>query len=209
MACSTYNTTCKNAQNSACYHTHAKSKNMKGVLFNLLEEFIIENYGEKTFDDILDECSLTTTEPFVGPGTYPDEDLMEIVTKAAAKLGITPDQAMFAYGRYIFPKLVEAVPQFVEHHDHPKVFLKTINDVIHMEVKKMYTHAYTPEFKYFDTEEDKLIIQYSSKRKLYALMEGLIEGVADYFNYTIRRSRKIHDLNGKEVCDFSLYFIPN
>ena len=175
----------------------------------MLEEFIVENYGEATFDEILDECTLKTKEPFVGPGTYPDEDLMEIVIKASEKLGITPDQALFAYGKYIFPKLVAAVPKFVEPYDHPKDFLKTINDVIHIEVKKMYSHAYTPEFKYFDTEEDKLIIQYSSKRKLYALMGGLIEGVANYFDYTIRQSRKVHDLNGKEVCDFSLYFIAN
>ena len=182
---------------------------MKGVIFNLLEDFITENYGEATFDEIVDTCTLNTKEPFVGPGTYPDEDLVEIVTKASAKLGITPDQALFAYGKYIFPKLVATVPQFVEPYNHPKDFLKTINDVIHMEVKKMYTHAYTPKFTYVDTEENKLIIQYSSKRKLYALMGGLIEGVANYFNYTIRQSRKIYVVNGKEVCDFSLYFIAN
>ena len=182
---------------------------MKGIIFNLFEEFIVENYGESTFDEILNECTLKTKEPFIGPGTYPDEDLIEMVVKASAKLGITPDQALCAYGKYIFPKLAAAVPQFVEPYDHPKPFLKTINDVIHLEVKKMYAHAYTPEFKYFDTEEDKLIIQYSSKRKLYALMEGLIEGVGDYFNYTIRQSKKIHEIDGKEVCDFNLCFVAN
>ena len=54
---------------------------MKGVVFNMLEEFVVENAGEEVFEEILYTCEFITVEPFVGPGTYPDEDLNELVSK--------------------------------------------------------------------------------------------------------------------------------
>ena len=54
---------------------------MKGVVFNLLEEFIIANSDGDTYEEILDECTFVTDGPFVGPGTYPDEDLIMLVGK--------------------------------------------------------------------------------------------------------------------------------
>mgnify|MGYP001610707167 CR=1 FL=1 len=56
---------------------------MKGIVFNLLEEYITDVLGEDAYDAIVGECDLITREPFIGPGTYPDEDLVEIITKAS------------------------------------------------------------------------------------------------------------------------------
>ncbi|PCH68201.1 MAG: hypothetical protein COC01_04155 [Bacteroidetes bacterium] len=179
---------------------------MKGIIFNLLEEFITENHGEETYDEIIGNCTLQTKEPFVGPGTYPDEDLLEIVGKTTEKLGISADVALKAFGKFAFHKLAAIFPNFLESYSNPKDFLKSVESVIHVEVKKMYKDAYTPTFIYTDLAPDKLIIQYHSKRKLYALMEGLIDGVGEHFNTTIGQSVKIHEVDGREVGDFDLTF---
>ena len=78
---------------------------MKGVIFNYLEEFITENWGEEKYEEILGECPLKTKEPFVGPGTYPDTDLLAIVSKTVEKLGITLPDALRSFGKFCFPKL--------------------------------------------------------------------------------------------------------
>ena len=83
---------------------------MKGVVFNLLEEFIIENSDEDTYEEILDECTFVTDGPFVGPSTYPDEDLIMLVGKTVEKLGISAPAALRAFGKWPFPKLAATLP---------------------------------------------------------------------------------------------------
>lgn len=179
---------------------------MKGIIFNVLESFITDNYGEDTFEDIIANCTLETTEPIVGPGTYPDGDMVEIIVKSSEKLGLSTDEFFKKLGRYTFAKLAERHPNFVTHFKHPKDFLKTVDGVIHVEIRKLYQDSYLPSFKYFEPSEKELVITYYSKRKLYALMEGLIDGVAEYFSVPITQNHKIYEKDGLEFCDFSLIF---
>jgi hypothetical protein len=181
---------------------------MKGVIFNLLEEFIIEVADEDTYEDILDEVKLATEEPFVGPGTYPDEDLMAIVTKAVEKLGIPVPDAVRAFGKWIFPKLVGMIPPEFTDFQHPKDFLKTVDHIIHVEVRKLYEHAAPPRFYYEDPAPDRLIMKYQSPRKLYDLMDGLLEGVAEFYKTPIDYVRTETEHDGQEVCEYQLTFSP-
>src|SRR3990170_390737 len=154
---------------------------MKGVVFNLLEEYIEENLGDGKYEDILDGCTLKTQEPFVGPGTYPDEDLIAIVSETIRVAGIPLPEALRSFGMSCFHKLSEKFSGFVAPYNHPKPFLKSIESIIHVEVKKLYQDAVPPGFTYIDSAYDSLIIQYSSKRRLCHFMEGLIDGVAGYY----------------------------
>ena len=179
---------------------------MKGVIFNLFEAFVIENWGEETFEEILDECDLVTKEPFVGPGTYPDEDLLKIVGKAVEKLGIPLSDGVQAFGKWILPKLMEQVPENMTDFDHPKDFLQTVHDIIHVEVRKLYSDAEPPRFTYKDPAPNRLIILYQSKRRMYDLMDGLIDGVAEYFDCPIEFTRALRQQEGGEVAEYELTF---
>jgi hypothetical protein len=182
---------------------------MKGEIFNILEDFIVDNWGRDVFEDIFEQVhdKLITKVPFVGPGTYPDDDFMAIVIQAVAKLGVTLEQAVHAFGVYAFPKLAEKMPAYVDGHKHPKDFLLSLHDIIHVEVKKLYPDAETPEFQYIDQEKDKLIMIYKSKRKLYNFVEGMFESVGTYFKVPINYKREIVSENCEnEHCIFHLSF---
>lgn len=181
---------------------------MKGIIFNITEGFIIKKYGEEQLDLILSHCTLITKEPYVAPGTYPDEDLMEIVSKASKCLEISPDDFLVSLGRYSFSQLASRYSNFLTGFDNAKDFLKTIESVVHVEIQKLYTDAYLPTFQYKEPSENKLIITYYSKRKLYPLMQGLISGVGDHFNTSIKQRHIIYEKDGKEYCDFFLEFLP-
>lgn len=179
---------------------------MKGILFNQLENYIVENYGDAAYQTIIKNCRLETTNPFVGPGTYPDSDLMKIIQSASETLKINPDDLVRNFGRFVFPKLASKFSTFIEKQKNAKGFLLTIESIIHVEVHKMYEKAYTPTFEYLNDTEGKLTIRYRSKRKLYVLMEGIIMGVADYFCCSIGQEVIIHKVNEEEVGDFHLTF---
>ena len=182
---------------------------MKGVVFNLLEAFIEENLGEGKYEEILDECTLMTKEPFVGPGTYPDQDLMTIVAATIKAAGISLPEALRTFGSFCFHKLSALYPGFVTPYSHPKQFLMSVESVIHVEVKKLYEDASPPGFTYIDPASDRLIIQYRSERSLCQFMEGLIDGVAGHFQSPVHYKQRTCMLDGAVVCEFDLTFVTN
>lgn len=179
---------------------------MKGIIINITENFIVDTYGEDIFDEIIANSNLETKEPFVSPGTYPDSDLFEIAIKASEKLGLTLDAFLKKLGHYTFAKLAERHPNFLEGYTHPKSFLQTVEGVIHVEVRKLYQDSKLPTFQYSEPSENELIITYYSERKLYSMLEGLIDGVADYFNVKTNQSNRVYEKDGREFCEFHLKF---
>ncbi|MEM6960813.1 MAG: heme NO-binding domain-containing protein [Myxococcota bacterium] len=179
---------------------------MKGVVFNLLEAFVVEGWGEETYERLISKCPLKTKEPFVGPGTYPDSDLLVIANAAARTLGISLDDALVAFGAYCFPKLAATLPAGLEGYDSAKGFLLDVDRVIHVEVRKLLPEAKTPKFTYEDPSPDQLYIRYESERKLCRFMEGLLDGVAAYFQIKIDHEQTCCVHQGAPHCLFALRF---
>ena len=179
---------------------------MKGIIFNIAENYIIEKHGYETLKEIVTACSLETKEPFVGPNTYPDADLLEIVGKAVDILKTDLASFLKSLGHYSFRQLSDRHPNFVEGYTHPKDFLLTVEGVIHMEVRKLYEESKLPTFQYQDLGENELIITYFSERKLYPFVDGLIDGVVDYFGYKAEKKSTIYEKDGVELCDFHIKF---
>ncbi len=179
---------------------------MKGIIFNLLEAFIVENLGEDKYDEIEDKCELQTTEPFVGPGSYPDEDILAIVISASDEFNISVDDFFRRWGRFCVPILAEKFPGFFEKSKTAKEFLSQVDNMHYTEVVKLYKDAVPPKFIYEDPGADKLIMHYTSERKLCHLMLGLIEGVGDQYETTIEIIQTKCLLEGDESCDIELTF---
>ena len=181
---------------------------MKGEIFNAFEKFIVSTANRDTFEEILEgvRAGLETQEPFVGPGTYPDADFFVIVRHAVAKLGLDLSAAIQAFGVFLFPELARKVPELLERHQHPKSFLLTIHDVIHMEVKKVSPGAEPPTFTYENSAPNELVMIYQSKRGLYDLVEGLIQGCCNHFDVGVTVSRYMIKLYGVDACRFELDF---
>jgi hypothetical protein len=179
---------------------------MKGVIFNMLEEFVIEVSDEQTFEEILEECTFVSQGPFIGPGTYPDEDFLEMANKAIAKLGLPVADALRAFGKWSFPKLAGKVPASLIDFAHPKDFLLTTERVVHAEVRKLYANANPPRFEFEDPGPNQLIIHYISDRQLPDFMDGLIEGVSDHFKTVIKTSREEFQRDGHSVWKYHLTF---
>ncbi len=158
---------------------------MKGVIFNVFEAFVIENFGEDTLDEIVGNTTLETTEPFVGPGNYPAGDLVALVQTAAAKLGLTATDALRACGRFAFPALAGSVPTLMEQFDDAVSFLVGLEGVIHTEVRKLDPDADPARFTVEQTGDSKLLMHYESPLGLFGLVEGLLDGVGDWYDCDI------------------------
>ena len=179
---------------------------MKGVIFNLFEDFVCEGFGDDTYEAILDEADLQTEGPFVGPGLYPDADLLELVGRTIARLGIPLRDALRAFGRFALPRLVASHPDFADSTMTAKEFLVSVDGVIHVEVQKLFPDAITPRLVCEDAGPDRLVMTYRSERGFCHLVEGFLDGVSDHFGTKIdyHQSSCAHD--GADACRFELGF---
>ena len=159
---------------------------MKGIIFNALERFIVEQAGRAAYEDVVDQVAPPSGGAYIGPGNYPDAELMGIFTTTVRKLGADPDVILRAFGRFLFGRLMEAVPAMILSHESPKSFLLTLDKVIHVEVRKLYPGANPPSFASEDLGPQRLRLRYRSQRQLPYLALGLIEGAADQYGETVQ-----------------------
>lgn len=162
---------------------------MKGVIFKLFEDFVTTRHGADTFDDLLDATPLETEGPIVGPGTYPAEDLLALVGSASAMLDTPVDDLLHAFGRHAFPALAYSVPGLMVGLDDARSFLLGLEAVIHTEVRKLDHDADPARFTVTDVDDDELLMHYRSPFGLFPLVEGFLDGIADWYRQPIAYER--------------------
>ncbi len=177
---------------------------MKGIVFNLLEELVRRDHGEKTWDDLLDSAGLESANTSLC--SYADEEMMRLVAAASAALQKPPETILRWFGRNAMPLLAEKYPSFFATQNTTRRFLLTLNDIIHPEVRKLYPGADVPVFDFDTTSPDVLLVGYKSERKLCALAQGFVEGAADRYgeDLSFEHLKCMH--RGDEKCVFSIRF---
>lgn len=177
---------------------------MKGIVFNLLEECVTGEYGEATWDSLLDAAGLDGA--YTSLGSYSDGHLFALVAAASSALSVPPHQIVRWFGRSAMPHLTVAYPGFFEPHESTRPFVLTLNDIIHPEVRKLYPGADVPEFDFDISSDTVLVMGYRSARQLCAFAEGLIEGAAAHYGEqaAIERPECMH--RGDDRCVFEISF---
>jgi hypothetical protein len=176
----------------------ASGEFVKGVVYNLLEECVSSEYGEDTWDDLLESAGLDGV--YTSLGSYPDEELFSLVAAASDALGQPADSIIRWFGRCAMPLLASQYPGFFEPHANTRAFVLTLNGIIHPEVRKLYSGADVPTFTFDGSSDDLLVMGYRSKRKLCAFAEGLLEGAAIHYGEEIAIEQPRCMLRGDERC---------
>ena len=170
----------------------------------MLEEVVTAEYGEATWDQLLDDAGLDGA--YTSLGSYDDAEAFKLVGAASAALQLPAQDVLRWFGRRAMPLLAKRYPGFFGNHANTRSFLLTLNNIIHPEVQKLYPGASTPVFDFDATSGDTLRIGYSSARRLCALAEGFMQGSGDYYHeqVDIKQTQCMHD--GADKCVFDVHF---
>ena len=158
---------------------------MKGVVLNVIEEVVVDQFGPAAWEQILSDAGLDGA--FTSLGNYPDSDFHAVVSAAAAILGTTNDAVLETVGVHAFERLHDRLPAASQQYTDPVSLLSALDAVIHPQVKVLYPDAKPPEFD-LDDSDGRLVVRYRSGRNLAPLASGLVRGCFLHFgeNVTVR-----------------------
>jgi hypothetical protein len=177
---------------------------VKGIVFNLLEQLVRQEFGQAEWDHVRQDADVDGT--FTSLSTYPDGVLRKLIAAVGKRASKTPGEALQWFGRHSMPLLATQYPHFFAAQNSTRSFILTLNDIIHPEVRRLYPGADVPVFDFDTSSPDELTLGYRSTRKLCALAHGFIEGAADHYGegVEVEQSECMH--RGDAKCVFQLRF---
>jgi hypothetical protein len=180
----------------------ARTDFMKGIIFNLLEDVVSEAHGPGMWDALLQDSGASGV--YTSLGSYPDEELVALVHTAAAQLGLPPADVLRWFGRNAIPRLARFYPGFFTSAPNLRAFMLSLNQVIHAEVRKLYPGSVCPHFDFGLGDGRSLEMVYRSPRRLCALIEGFVQGVAEHYREPAVLTHAACMHQGAPACVFRL-----
>ena len=171
---------------------------VKGIVFNLIEEIVVREHGDDTWDALLDGAELNGA--YTSLGNYDDAELVALVGAASTALDLPADEVVRWFGRNAFPMLAGRVNEQMQSYSTMRSFVLSLNEIIHPEVRKLYPGATPPNFVFDASSDDRLILDYDSRRGLCAFAEGLLSGAGEYFGEDVRIDQPLCMHRGDDVC---------
>lgn len=162
---------------------------MLGIVFTEFLELVEQRFGLAMADRIILASELDHGGSYTAVGNYPHAEMGALVGRLHEETGIPVPDLLKLYGEHLFGRLAATFPELVAEATDSLRMFALIDGHIHVHVKKLYPNAELPRFEHEVLDADRVILHYSSTRRLADLAEGLMLGCAAHFNerLTIRR----------------------
>lgn len=152
---------------------------MKGLVFTTFYEHCVQSFGEDMLDDIIEDSGVPCDGAYTSIGTYPFEQMVDLITAMCRLTGKSMPEALYDFGRFCFSKWVDYSPDFFSGRSLFDV-LASVDDFHEREVRKLYPDAELPSFKVMARTDDLLTLRYDSCKPLANLAAGVIAGASDH-----------------------------
>ncbi|MGG5486387.1 heme NO-binding domain-containing protein [Gaetbulibacter sp. PBL-D1] len=147
---------------------------MKGIIFTEFLELVEEKFGLVMVDKIINQSNLESNGVYTAVGTYEFSEMLQLISHLSENTDISVDDLLMVYSEHLFKALIKLHPNLVEHYKDPMDLLASIENHIHVEVKKIYPEAQLPTFELEEKTDTKMVMVYKSDKALYMLGKGLM-----------------------------------
>ena len=145
---------------------------MHGLIFASFRDFLLTEHGADVAHGVMEgEPQYTLGE------AYPDEQFLALLERTRAKTGLSQDELLFEFGVFTaattFARLYSVL---FKMSPTARDFLLTVETPIHDVVRVALPDARPPELAVSDLGDGGLEIEYTSPRRICAMLRGLVEG---------------------------------
>jgi hypothetical protein len=144
-----------------------------------------DHFSADIADDIIEASDLSSGGVYTAVGTYDHAEIVTLVQNLSAQTNVGIDELLHTFGKHLFGRFVEGYPGFFEGEQNAFQFLQSVEEYIHVEVKKLYPDAELPSVMTSLEAPDHLKVIYRSDRDMGDLAHGLIEGCIKHFDEPI------------------------
>ena len=155
---------------------------MKGIVFTEFLELVENKFGLEMVDTIILNCNLKSNGVYTSVGTYSFSEMLQLLTHLSEKTGISIDDLLLIYAEHFFEVLKNNYPELLNAYTDPMEMISSIENHIHVEVKKIYPDAELPSFEIKEKTANSLIMIYTSSRAMHHFGLGLMKKTFEYFN---------------------------
>lgn len=155
---------------------------MKGIIFREFLDMVEDRFGDEIVDQIIEESNLPNDGAYTSVGTYPHEEMVQLVVSLSKATQIAAPTLLNVFGEHAFGRFALGYPHMFIGIDDAFSFLEEIQENIHVQVLKLYPEAQLPFIEIISRNEDQLEMLYTSDRKMADLALGLINGCLNHFN---------------------------
>lgn len=164
---------------------------MKGVVFTEFFSMVGAVFSEDMVDDIIDDSAVPSGGAYTAVGTYPHEEIVALVVALSERTGTPIPDLLLAFGRHLFGQFIKVYSRFTTGVEDAFSFLASVEEVIHVEVLKLYPDATLPSFTVESRDENRLVMVYSSPRHFEDVAQGLIEGCINHYGEQVQIVREV------------------
>jgi Haem-NO-binding len=172
---------------------------MKGMVFTEFLEMVEDKFGYAVVDEIISKSDLKSNGSYTSVGTYSSHEMIQLVNNLQINSGIPLNVLYEVFGEYLFGSLSKAYGQMFEGINNSFDMFMSIDQNIHVQVRKLYPDAELPTFDVSLIDEDNLKMIYYSERKMGDLAVGLIKGCLSHYKEKATITKRNLSEDGKNV----------
>ena len=172
---------------------------MKGIVFTEFLELVEDKFGLEMVDDIISNSKLESGGVYTSVGTYSFSEMLQLLTHLSEKTGLSIDSLLLVYAEHFFGVIEESYPGLLATYKDPIEMLSSIENHIHVEVRKIYPDAELPTFEIVEKTENSLIMIYKSSRAMHHFGLGLMNKTFEHFNSSATIELEKIKADGTEV----------
>ena len=172
---------------------------MKGIVFTEFLELVEDKFGLETVELIIEKSNLESEGVYTAIGTYEFSEMLQLLIHLSEKTDIPIDNLLLTYGEHFFNVIETSYKGLLDTYKDPISMLASIENHIHVEVRKIYPDAELPTFIVEEKTEDSLIMIYKSSRAMHHFGLGLMNKTFEHFNQSAKITLEKINENGTEV----------
>ncbi|WP_026933739.1 heme NO-binding domain-containing protein [Christiangramia echinicola] len=181
---------------------------MKGIVFTEFLEMVEQEFGLEVVDKIITASQLPSEGIYTSVGTYDFFEMQNLLGNLSAETGIPINDLIYAYGLYFFQALTKHHRDIFNLYTSPIAMLASIENHIHVQVRKIYPGAELPTFKVLNQQEDFLEMMYFSERSMYMFAKALMEKTFEHYHENSKIEMEMIREDGSQVR-FKIYKQPH
>lgn len=171
---------------------------MHGLIFHSLKKYVIRKLGAEAWGVLSAQVGAEGGK-FLVTQSYPDAMVLDLARAVGQRVGMTEAGVLEEFGRFIMPDLASTYRSLIQPSWRTLDLIEHTESTIHKAVRTR-TGAQPPTLKISRLAPDRVIIEYSSKRRMCSLAVGMIRGTAQLYDERIHLVQQTCMHIGNPTC---------